>query len=62
MSDEVTRLLDAARRAAPAATEHEVKTVTRAVLAELDDLIGESDMDSTWPDAGDLGLLAADIT
>lgn len=61
VSDEISRLLAAARRAAPNAGEYEIKRITRAVLEELDELIGESDMDSTWPDNGDLGLLAADL-
>jgi hypothetical protein len=61
VSDEISRILAAARRAAPNAGEYEIKRITRAVLEELDELIGESDMDSTWPDAGDLGLLAVDL-
>lgn len=61
VSDEIGRILSAARRAALVASDDEVKRITRAVLEELDELIGESDMDSTWPDAGDLGLLAADL-
>ena len=61
MSDEVTRILDAARRAAPTATDDEVRLITRAVLNELDSLIAENDEGSTWPDVDDLGLFAADI-
>lgn len=61
MTDEVSRILSAARKAAPDANPAHVHWITRAVLEELDQMIENNDEDSTWPDPGDLGLLAADI-
>lgn len=61
VTDEVRRILSAARNAAPDANPAHVHWVTRAVLEELDQMIGSNDEDSTWPNPGDLGLLAADI-
>lgn len=61
MSDEITRLLDSAREAAPGMTDKAVRAVVSSVLLTLDDLIEEAGEDSIWPDPGDLALLARDI-
>lgn len=58
MSDEVTRLLAAAKRAAPEVDEARRRRILRAVLDELDELIDDAPEDSGWPEPGDLSLLA----
>ncbi|HET6290468.1 MAG TPA: hypothetical protein VFG15_27440 [Amycolatopsis sp.] len=61
MSNDITRLLNGARDAAPGMTEAAIRGVVVSVLRTLDALIGESDMDNTWPDYHDLDLLADDV-
>lgn len=61
MSDEITRLLDAAKTAASDLDDATRRRIVRAVLLTLDELIDENDEDSIWPDRDDLGLLAADL-
>lgn len=61
MSDEVTRLIDAAKNEAPDVSDTERRRIVRGVLEALDALIDEGDEDSTWPDPGNLGLLAAGV-
>ncbi|MFD6069297.1 hypothetical protein [Amycolatopsis lurida] len=61
MSDEITRLLDGARDAAPSMTEASRRAVVVSVLNTLDELIEEAGEDAMWPDPGDLGLLARDV-
>jgi len=61
MSDEVTRILDAAQEAAAEIAPEIVRVIVEAALEELDNLIIEARLDGNdeWPDEGDLPLLFA---
>lgn len=61
MSDEVTRILDAAQEAAAEIAPEVVRVIVVAAMERLDDLIIEARLDDNdeWPDEGDLPLLFA---
>lgn len=66
VSDEVTRVLDAAKAAALEAAlgvpQEVVRAIVRSVFLTLDDLIEEAeDRDIDWPTTGDLALLAGQL-
>lgn len=61
MSDEVTRILDAAQEAAAEIAPEVVRVIVVAAMEKLDDLIIEARLNGNeeWPDEADLPLLFA---
>lgn len=61
MSDEVTRILEAAQEAAAEIAPEVVRVIVEAAMEKLDDLISEARLDDNdeWPGEGDLPLLFA---